>query len=136
VHIAGYCSVSGASDCVTIEDFAGIANRVTIYTGSDDFRGNHLNGPMVPAEFVETISGPVTLEEACIVGAHSVILPRVTIGTGAAVGALCLIVSNVEPGAIVVSPAARWTILGALDRLLSKSNAIGSSTGYSVELKE
>ena len=38
VHIAGYCSISGACAEVTIQDFVGIANRVSIYTGSDDYK--------------------------------------------------------------------------------------------------
>lgn len=112
VHIAGYCSISGATASVTIGDFVSVANRVSIYAGSDDYRAAKLNGPMVPPEFVKTISAPVILQEASLIGAHSVILPGVTVGRGASVGALCLIYRSIEPGAIIVSSCAEGVCKG------------------------
>ncbi len=112
VHIAGYCSVSGAVAPVTFEDFSAIASRVSIYTGSDDYREGLLFGPTVPRQFVKTIAGAVTLQEASLVGAHTVVLPGVTIGRGATIGAQCLIFNNIEPGLIIVSPAAKHIRLG------------------------
>ena len=112
VHIAGYCSVSGAAADVTIEDFVSLANRVSIYAGSDDYRASVLNGPMVPHGYVKTISAPVTVQEAVVVGAHCVILPGVTIGKGASIGAGCVIANAIETGAVVVNPAARGVVKG------------------------
>jgi len=103
VHIAGYCSISGTAASVTIEDFVSVANRVSIYGGSDDYRAPKLNGPTVPEEFLATISASVIIREASIIGAHTVILPGVTVGKGASIGSLCLIFRNIESAAIIVS---------------------------------
>ncbi len=62
-------------------------------------------------------SAPVVLGEHVIVGAGSVILPGVTIGQGAAVGALTLVrKDDVPPFTIVAGP--RGEAIGERDRRL------------------
>ncbi|MFN0058374.1 MAG: acyltransferase [Planctomycetota bacterium] len=102
VHICAYCSVSGVRGAVRLGDFSTLANRVSIYTGSDDYSASALSSSVVPQDTVVTMTGDVTLEHAALVGAHTVILPGVTIGEGASVGAMCVINKNVAPAEVLV----------------------------------
>lgn len=103
VHISAFCSISGARGKVTLGDFSTLSNRVSIYTGSDDYRANALSSSTVPDDYLATIEGDVLLEQAALVGAHSVILPKVRIGAAASVGALCLVYKSLPAGAVAIS---------------------------------
>lgn len=87
VHVAAFCSVSGAYAKVELKDFCTLSNRVSIFSGSDDYAADTLNNSQVPEEFTTVRKGPVSIGQAVLVGAHSVILPGVTIGDGGSVGA-------------------------------------------------
>ena len=90
IHLAAYSSIIGAG-AVTVEDFANISSRVSIYSSSDDYSGASMTNPMVPDEFKKVDSRPVRIGRHAIVGSGSVILPGVTVEEGAAVGALSLV---------------------------------------------
>lgn len=96
VHIASYCLLSGG-DGINLGDFCGLSHRVSIYSRSDDYSGQALTNPMVPAEFTNVTRGPVVLGKHVIIGSGSVILPNVTIEEGTAVGALSLVTKSL-PG--------------------------------------
>jgi acetyltransferase-like isoleucine patch superfamily enzyme len=53
------------------------------------------------------VQKPVVIEDNVWIGAHSVILPGVTIRTGAVVGAGSVVTRDVEPNAIVIGSPAR-----------------------------
>jgi len=112
VHISAFSSVSGTRGTVTLCDFSGLANRVSIYTGSDDYSADSLSNPTVPQQFVTTISGDVVIGRAALIGAHSVVLPGVTVGDAASVGALCIVSRSVPPGVIAVAARAAWKAVG------------------------
>jgi len=90
VHIGGYCFLACAGG-VTIDDFSGLSQRVSVYSSSDDYSGAALTNPTVPSEYLNVKTAPVHLERHVIVGAGSVILPGVSIGEGSSVGALSLV---------------------------------------------
>lgn len=106
VHIAAHC-VLIAKERVELQDFSGISARVAIYTSNDDYSGGWLTGPTVPDAFRNVTNGPVILSKHVIVGAGSVILPGVTIGLAASIGALTLIRKDVPPFAIMGGNPAR-----------------------------
>jgi len=56
---------------------------------------------------IDEIGGSITLEEGCKIGAHCVILPGVTIGEGAVVGAMSLVKNNVAAGSTVAGVPAQ-----------------------------
>ena len=87
-----------------------------IFSSNDDYSGAWLTGPTVPDDLRNVTSAPVLLGEHVIVGAGSVILPGVTIGQGAAVGALTLVRKDVPPFAIVAGP--RGEVIGERDQKL------------------
>lgn len=90
VHIACFCSLIGAAR-ITLSDFSGLSSRVSIYSSSDDYSGNALTNPTVPAQYTNVQHGNVLLGRHVIIGSGSVILPGCTLDDGAAVGALSLV---------------------------------------------
>ena len=90
VHIACYAHLIGAGQII-VEDHAQISGKVSIYSSSDDFSGNHLVGPTVPSEFTNVKSLTVHLKKYVVLGCNAVVLPGVTIGEGTAIGALSLV---------------------------------------------
>lgn len=96
VHVAGYVFLSGSAGIV-LEDFSGLSQGVRIYSRTDDYSGQYLTNPTIPRQFTGGSSGVVTLQRHVIIGSGSVILPGVTIGEGASVGALSLVTTSL-PG--------------------------------------
>jgi galactoside O-acetyltransferase len=101
-HIAAGCYLFGSGGQIRLEDFVGLSARVTIYTANDDYTEGWLTGPTVPDEYRKVRTGPVTLKKHAIVGAHSILLPQVTLGLGSSIGALTLVGNNVQAYNIVV----------------------------------
>jgi acetyltransferase-like isoleucine patch superfamily enzyme len=106
IHIAAYSSIIGAGE-VTVDDFANLSSRVSIYSSSDDYSGRHMTNPMVADEFKQVDVRPVHIGRHVVIGSGSVILPGVTLHDGCAVGALSLIKSDCEPFAIYGGAPAR-----------------------------
>jgi acetyltransferase-like isoleucine patch superfamily enzyme len=106
VHIGPGC-VLIASEGLVMEDFSGLSSGVKIYTRSDDYSGQALTNPTVPAEFTNVERGRVRLGRHVIVGAGAVILPGVEIGEGAAVGALSLVTRSLAGWSIYSGVPAR-----------------------------
>ena len=100
VHISVYVFLTGAAR-IELNDFSGLAARVTIYSSNDDYLGEALTGPTIPEELRKVTNAPVIVGRHSVVGAGSVILPGVTISEGACVGALSLIKKDVPPFLIV-----------------------------------
>jgi acetyltransferase-like isoleucine patch superfamily enzyme len=94
----GVCLIGTAG--VVIEDFAGLSPRATVFTTSDDFIDGYLTNPMVPTECRKVFAAPVTISRHAIVGAASVVLPGVTLGIGASVGAMSLVRKDLPPYSI------------------------------------
>ena len=104
VHIASFCSIIGGGE-FTMEDFSGLSAGCRIVTGSDDFTGRALTNPTVPAQFTRVRRAPVHIGRHAILGTNVVVLPGVTIGEGAAVGAGAIVRKSLEP----------WTIYAGFD---------------------
>ncbi|VAW76728.1 dTDP-4-amino-4,6-dideoxy-D-glucose acyltransferase [hydrothermal vent metagenome] len=90
VHVAVYSSLIGAGK-ITLSDFCNISSRVSIYSSSDDFSGEWMTNPTIPAEFTGVVHADVYVGRHVIIGAGTVILPDVVIEEGVAVGALSLV---------------------------------------------
>lgn len=95
VHIAVYSSLIGAGR-IEIGDFAGLSSRVSIYSSNEDYSGKYMTNPTVPAEYTNVTNLPVTIGRHVIVGSGSMILPGVTLHSGAAVGAFSLVRSDCD----------------------------------------
>lgn len=106
VHISSFCSISGGG-AVVLEDFSGLASGVRVVCGSDDFLGDGLTNPTVPAQYRNTRRSFVHVGRHVIIGANAVILPGVAIGEGAAVGAGSVISKSLEPWGVYAGLPAR-----------------------------
>ena len=95
VHVAAGCYLFGGGGKILLEDFSGLAPRVSLFTASDDFTEGYLLGPCLPDSYRKVTRGNVTLRVNAGAGAGSVVLPGVTIGVNARIGALTVIGKDV-----------------------------------------
>ena len=96
IHIGSYSHLS-AGDGIEMQDFSGLSQGVRIYSRTDDYSGNSLTNPTIPPNYSKIIRGTVTLEKHVIIGSGTVVLPKVTLAEGAAVGAQSLVTKNLKP---------------------------------------
>jgi galactoside O-acetyltransferase len=101
IHIAVGSSIIG-SEMVVMEDFSGLSAGVRVYTSSDDFSAYGFGNPSISEKFRNVKHAPVIIKRFAIIGANSVILPGVTIGEGAAVGAGSVVTKDLEPWGIYI----------------------------------
>ncbi len=106
IHISAHCCLYGSRGIV-MEDFSGLSPRVTVFSATDDFGGEFLIGPMVPQEYTHVTGGLVKLEKFVQAGAHSVILPGVTLHEGSVTGAMCLVNRSLDPWTIYTGVPAK-----------------------------
>ena len=97
VHIAAHSYIGGGVKGVKIEDFAGLAHHVQVFSQSDDYSGRTMTNPTVDEKFKNVIRKKVIIKKHSIVGAGSIIMPGVTLNEGTAVGVMSLIRENTEP---------------------------------------
>lgn len=106
VHIGGGCFL-GCAGTITLADFSGLSQNVSIYSSSDDYTGKSLTNPTVPDKYRDVKVAPVTIERHVIVGSGAVILPGVTISEGASVGALSLVTKSLEAWSVYFGTPAK-----------------------------
>ncbi|MGA2541423.1 MAG: acyltransferase [Verrucomicrobiota bacterium] len=107
IHIGCYTSLIGKA-AISLDDYSNLSSRVSIYSSNDDYSGNHMTNPMVPAEFTNVDHRPVRIGRHCIVGSGTVILPGVIMEEGSAAGALSLIIKDCASFGIYVGVPARF----------------------------
>jgi acetyltransferase-like isoleucine patch superfamily enzyme len=95
IHVVGY-SVLSAGDGIRMEDFSGLSQGVNVYSRSDAYTGKFLINPTVPERYKGVHRGTVTLERHVSIGTGAVILPKLTIAEGSAVGALALVTKSLD----------------------------------------
>lgn len=96
VHIGAY-SYLNAGAGIAIENFCGLSQGSRIYSRTDDYSGECLTNPTVPSEYNNIIEGKVTFQKHSLIGSGTVVLPGVTLGEGASVGALSLVLRSLDP---------------------------------------
>lgn len=132
IHIGGYCLLQAGSG-IYMDDFSTLSWGVKVFTKSDDFSGRYMTNPTVPAKFTGVKGGPVVLKRHSIVGANSVILPKVILEEGVAVGAMSLVLNNLDSWGIYAgTPAFRikersQKLLELEKNLINELNHLGNS---------
>jgi galactoside O-acetyltransferase len=101
VHLAAGVYLFGSGGRIVLESFCNVSSRVVVYTASDDYTEGYLTNPTVPMKFRKVRQGDVILRRHAIVGTGSVLLPGVTLGLAASVGALTLVHKPVGDFAVV-----------------------------------
>ncbi len=99
VHFSFGSSVSGGGVC-EIEDFVGLSTGVRLITGTDLAGGEGLTNPTIPALFRAVSRGRVQVGAHALLFANVVVLPNVTIGQGAVIGANSIVHRDLTPWAI------------------------------------
>lgn len=108
VHIAPFCLLAGGEKGIIMEDFSGLAYKVQVFTQSDDYSGETLTNPTIPAHFKKEFKKEVVIAKHVIVGAGSIIMPGVILSEGCSVGAMSLVRKNTLPwGVYLGNPAKR-----------------------------
>lgn len=102
IHIAAYSALYGGQDGISIDDFANLSSRVSVYSVSDDYSGETMTNPTVPDEYKNVESAPVHIGRHSIIGSNAVILPGVVIAEGSSFGSFSFINHNSEPWSINV----------------------------------
>lgn len=120
VHIACFSSITGGGG-VTLEDFSGISPGCRLFSETDDYIHGALMNPTVPPEFHVQIIKPIVLKQFVTLGANCVVLPGVTIGEGAVVGACSLVIKDLEPWTVNVGVPARPIKMRDRDEVLRRA---------------
>ena len=93
-----------AAGGITIGRAVGIGPAVKIITSAHDLEGADRWLPILDRPLV---FAPVVLEDGCDIGVGAVILPGVTVGRCAQVGAGAVVTGDVAPGTVVIGVPAR-----------------------------
>jgi carbonic anhydrase/acetyltransferase-like protein (isoleucine patch superfamily) len=107
VHVASHCSLVGGSG-IEVGDFCGISHGARIFSVSDNMAGDSMPGPTLPPSVQSVIEAPVTIKRHAVVCAGCVVLPGVTIGEGAVLGALSFLREDVPEWQIWAGSPARF----------------------------
>jgi galactoside O-acetyltransferase len=106
VHIGAY-SYLVCKRGITIGSYSTLSQGVRIYTVSDDYSGMTMTNPTISSRYKNLLEGEVILSDHVIIGSGSIILPNVTLGVGAAVGALSMVKSSLPEWGIYAGVPAR-----------------------------
>jgi len=98
VHISSGCKIiGGRNSYVQFGRFSTLSPNVVLAAGSDDYIAG-IATPLLPIEYKGNAEiGKIIIGEHCIVGANSTVLPNVTFGDGAALGAQSLAKQDLKP---------------------------------------
>ena len=104
VHLGPQCTVIGGKGATfIIDDFAGLSAGCRIVCGSDDYLGDGLTNPTIPADFrASLVISTVRVDKHAVVGTGAVVHAAVHIGEGAAVGSLSLVNKDLAPWTVNV----------------------------------
>ena len=107
VHIAAFNNLSAGRAKITMGDFSGLAFGCHIVAQSDDYSGETMTNPTVPAKFKQERSSPVHIGRHVILGTGTIVLPGVEIGEGVSSGAGTLFTKSVDPWSVYIGNPAR-----------------------------
>ncbi len=101
VHIAPFCSIAGGGDCI-LDNFVGLSAGVRIITGSEDISGEGLTNPTIPIEFRSRKTSFVHCKKHSFLATNVIVLPGVTIGEGAVIGAGSIVNKDLAPWGVYI----------------------------------
>lgn len=108
IHIAQFCGLYGGDKGIYMEDFSGLSSKCSVYAVSDDYSGNSMTNPMVPAKYKPgNISAEVRIQKHAVIGCNSVVLPGVIVKEGTSVGSMSLCTKTTESWSVYAGIPAR-----------------------------
>ena len=106
VHISAYTALYGEYG-IKIGNYCGCSPRSIIFSATDDFSGEYMISPMVPEEYTNIIGGQVVLEDFVQLGANTIVMPKIIIHQGSAIGALSFVNKDIDEWGIYAGVPAK-----------------------------
>lgn len=106
-HIAPLCLLAGGEKGIMIGDFSGVSYGAKIFSQSDDYSGQFMASPLIPAKYKNETKTQVIVERHVLIGAGAIIFPGVHIMEGCSIGAMALVTKNTKPWGIYVGTPAK-----------------------------
>lgn len=100
-HIAAFSSIIGGGE-VNIADYAGLSAGVRLISGTDDFIGNAMVGPCIPIAYRLVERSFINIHKHAVLGTNCIVMPKVNINEGTAIGASSLVTKDTLPWSIYV----------------------------------
>jgi galactoside O-acetyltransferase len=108
VQLAPGVQLSAGAGKIILKDFTGIAFNTVVMASSDDYSGKTLVGVTVPDKYkTNKTVGEVVIGKHVIVGTLCTIMPNVSIGDGASVGAMSLVSKSLDAWGVYVGIPAK-----------------------------
>ena len=122
VHLARFCTLRAGERGITLHDNVGINTRsylegnggveigpnTLLSPGVHCVSGNHIfDNPNVPIKYQGTALGKITIVEDCWLGSNVLVLPGVTVGRGAVIGAGAVVTKDIPELSIALGVPAR-----------------------------
>jgi len=95
IHISAYTALYGKFG-IEMKDYSGLSPRCTIFSASDDFSGDYLIGPTIDPKYTHVKGKKVTIGKYSQLGSGCIVFPGVTVGEGVAVGAMSLVLRDLD----------------------------------------
>lgn len=99
-HFSPMCLVAGGKPGIFFSDFSALAYGVKVFAQSDDYSGETMTNPLIPAKFKKEFKRKVLIGTHVIIGAGSIVFPGVEIREGCSIGAMTLINKSTKPWGI------------------------------------
>jgi acetyltransferase-like isoleucine patch superfamily enzyme len=104
VHICSFASIYGGGEA-QLGDYCGITQGARLITGTEQL--DAVMSAAAPEELRNPHRGRIILERHCFIGANAVVMPDITVGEGAVVGAGAVVTKDVLPWTVVTGVPAR-----------------------------
>ncbi|NWF95445.1 MAG: acyltransferase [Candidatus Thorarchaeota archaeon] len=105
-HITSGCVLNGGGG-IWIGDNVAIASGSKIYSATDSWGDGKRMTAMAPRAERAVVEGTIRIHDDAFIGLNSIVLPGVTIGEGAVVGAGSVVTKDIPPWKFVVGSPAR-----------------------------
>lgn len=126
VHISAFvCFIGGKAAKITLKDFTFVAAGTKIVAGSERYTGEGLVNPTIPIEYRSLIFKEVAFDTFSGCGVNCSILPGVTFGEGAILGANSLAIEDLEPWTIYVGSPAKPLKTRRKDIIIENAKKLG-----------
>lgn len=106
IHIAPFVSIAGGG-AVIMDDFTSIAAGGCLIGGSDDLHGKALVNPTIPARLRGVKRSYIHMKKHAVIATNATVLPGVTLGEGAVLGANSVATKDLDPWTIYTGIPAR-----------------------------
>ncbi len=126
IHISPFVVViGGAKSKLILEDFSFLASGTKVVCGSEDYVDGGLVGPVIPEEYRVLNYTTVTFKRFSGCGVNCSILPGVTVGEGAVIGAGSVLTKDAEPWTVYVGSPARPVKVRKREKILEYAKIMG-----------